>query len=130
MLSSDVDIALTSYDAANQDKEIASRFNQGMVLVKSNRGAYQGGGNLAPDYLASYLVDLFDQKNVKYQLSELPTKLQKGGGGTIAMHFAHRGIPVIDAGVPIGNMHGKHSTAHVGDLGQLIKGYKAFIQRE
>src|SRR3989339_819364 len=79
--------------------------------------------------IASYLMDLFEENNVMYQMSELPSKLQKGGGGTIAKYFAQKGIQVIDVGVPVGNMHGKHPTAHIGDLGQLIKGYKSFIGR-
>jgi len=129
MISSDVDIALTSYDSQYQDPAIATRFNRGIAIVKSNGGIFQSNGNQASNQIVSYLMDLFDENNVMYQMSECPSKLQKGGEGTIAKYFAQKGIQVIDVGVPVGNMHGKHPTAHIGDLGQLIKGYSAFIGR-
>ncbi|MFH1064397.1 MAG: hypothetical protein V1729_04920 [Candidatus Woesearchaeota archaeon] len=130
MLSCDVEIALTTYDKGNQDEEVASRFNKGIALVKSNGGSYQYGGHLTSDEMAGYTTSLLKGAGVVYQTSEIPTKLEAGGGGTLAKFFAHRGIPTIDAGPPVGNMHGKNQLAHIGDFGQTLKAYRAFIERK
>lgn len=130
MISADVDLALTSYDAFNQDEAIASRLGHGITLIKATGGSNQYEGNMATDEMTGYLMDLLDKDKVVYQKGELPSKLQVGGGGTISMYFAQKGIPVIDAGPPVGNMHGKFPIAHVGDLYQTKKAYDSFIGRK
>ena len=129
MLSCDVDIALTSYDKASQDEKLAARHDGGLALVLANGGPYQGGGSLAPSHFVNELMATLDGAGVLYKCTEMPTKLNSGGGGTIAKFFGARGVPVIDVGVAVANMHGKRSMVHIGDIGQMVKGYRAFIQR-
>ena len=130
MISADVGIPLNSYDLQYQDQFSAARFGGGICLFKANGGPYQSNGNLASDEMTAYTMDLLDKTGVIYQLAETPSKLEVGGGGTISKFFAQRGIPVIDAGPAISNMHGKTSQAHIGDLYQSFKAYRSFIERK
>ncbi|MBN1646266.1 hypothetical protein JW868_04470 [Candidatus Woesearchaeota archaeon] len=130
MISGDVDVALTDADKGGQDDKSAARFNGGISIVRANGGQFQAGGHSAPLFFLNELTRLWDRAGVMHQMSELPTKTEAGGGGTIARYFAERGIPVIDAGVPCGNMHGQLPYIHVGDLAHLEKGYVVFMERE
>lgn len=74
------------------------------------------------------LTRVLDKANVKYQERMLSGKLDVGGGGTVAMYFANRGIATVDVGVPLLGMHSRVETAHVDDIGAQYGMSKAFLE--
>ena len=74
-----------------------------------------------------FLRNIYDKAGVKYQSSELG-KVDKGGGGTISLCFANRGMDVIDSGIPVMGMHSPFEITSKYDLYQAYKGYEAFYK--
>ena len=72
---------------------------------------------------------IFEENNVKYQVSELG-RVDLGGGGTIAYILADKGMDVIDCGVPIISMHSPYEVASKFDIYQAYLGYKAFFEKD
>ena len=70
---------------------------------------------------------IFENNNIKYHSSELG-KVDKAGGGTIAVTFANRGIDVLDCGVPILCMHSPYEVCSKYDVYQAYKAYEAFYK--
>ena len=69
----------------------------------------------------------YEEAGVKYQACELG-KVDKGGGGTIALTLANRGMDVIDSGVPVMGMHSPYEITSKFDVYQAYKGYEAFLK--
>ena len=55
-------------------------------------------------------------------------KVDQGGGGTIAYIMANYGMNVIDAGVPVLNMHAPWELTSKADIFEAYKCYKAFYK--
>ena len=55
-------------------------------------------------------------------------KVDKGGGGTIALHAAKYGIEVLDCGVPVLSMHSPFEVISKIDLYTAFRGYLAFLK--
>lgn len=127
MLSADVDIAATFMNQ-NLVDETNTKAGHGMVISSycGSGGKYMG--NQATAQLMDKLMTLFEEKSVVYQVSGMPSKVDSGGGGTIAKYFAQRGIQTVDAGVPVAGMHSKTETIHRGDLYQAVKCFKVFLE--
>lgn len=62
------------------------------------------------------LTKALDKAEVKYQDRMLSGKLDVGGGGTVAMYFANRGIATLDVGVPLLGMHSRVEVDNVDDV--------------
>jgi aspartyl aminopeptidase len=67
------------------------------------------------------------ENNCSYQFDSMG-KVDVGGGGTIAAGISGLNINVLDAGVPILNMHSPMELAHVDDIYSAYKAYSAFIR--
>jgi len=130
MISADVDVAYNSNDVPYSDEESASKFGDGLVMDRHNGGRNQGNGNNVPIYLVDKYMELFTKKDVPFKVSSIPPKVNVGGGGTISMYFAHRGLPVVDMGIAIINMHGKNSVIFLPDLYQMVRGFHAFFESD
>lgn len=130
MISADVDVAYNSNDIPYSQEESASKFGEGLIMDRHNGGRSQSYGNNVSVALVDRYMEFFKQHKVVFKVSAIPSKVNTGGGGTIAMYFAHRGIPVVDMGVPVVNMHGKHSVVFLPDVHQMINGFKAFYGHE
>ena len=63
--------------------------------------------------------------SIKFQSDEMG-KIDAGGGGTIAMFFARKGIDVIDIGIPILNMHSPFEIAAFRDIESARDIYREF----
>ncbi|MFA6306692.1 MAG: aminopeptidase [Patescibacteria group bacterium] len=75
------------------------------------------------------LVELYNKnKAIVYQLVGGMGKIDKGGGGTIAKYLANRNMEVIDAGVPLFNMHAPLEISSKADLYCAYLAYKAFLE--
>ncbi|MFW5745931.1 MAG: hypothetical protein ACOCWQ_00080 [Nanoarchaeota archaeon] len=130
MISADVDVAFNSNDASYSQEESASKFGEGLIMDRFNGGANQSYGNNVPLTLVDRYMNLFKKYDIQFKVSAIPPKVNTGGGGTIAMYFAHRGIPVVDMGIPVLSMHGKYPTIFLPDFFQMLKGYKVFFEED
>lgn len=126
MLSSDVNSAFDPLNPELYDKQNSSFLGKGMVINK-----YTGSkGKLAasdanPEFIAK-VRGVFNKHKVCYQCAEL-SKVDCGGGGTIAHFAAEFGMQVLDAGVPVMSMHAPWEMTSVYDVQQVYKAYKAFL---
>ena len=68
-----------------------------------------------------------DSSNVYYQTAELG-RVDQGGGGTIAYILANLNMDVIDAGIPVLNMHSPMEIVSKIDVFEAYKAYIAFIK--
>ncbi|MBU4501494.1 MAG: hypothetical protein KKA79_02800 [Nanoarchaeota archaeon] len=127
MLSADVDIAATFRNKAMVD-ETNTKAGHGLCISSycGSGGKYMG--NQVTAKFMDQLITIFEENKAVYQVSGMPSKVDSGGGGTIAKYFAERGIPTADAGVPVAGMHSKTETIHRGDLYQTMKCFEAFIK--
>ena len=124
MLSSDVTAAFDPLYADAYSKHTSAKLGYGMMLSKYNGSHGKSGSNDAmPEYIAK-LRNLF--KNELYQFDEMG-KVDMGGGGTIASIYCRFNMNVIDAGVPVLNMHSPMELTHVDDILSAFRCYKKFL---
>lgn len=127
MLSSDVTAAYDPLYSDAYDKKSSAKFNGGLMFSKYNGGrGKSGGADANPEFIA-YVRKVMQDAKVKYQFDSMG-KVDVGGGGTIASMVCELNINVLDAGVPILNMHSPLELAHVNDIYNAYLGYMAFIQ--
>lgn len=124
MLSSDVTAAFDPLYADAYSKHTSAKLGYGMMLSKYNGSHGKSGSNDAmPEYIAK-LRNLF--KNELYQFDEMG-KVDVGGGGTIASIYCRFNMNVIDAGVPVLNMHSPMELTHVADILSAFRCYRKFL---
>ena len=68
-----------------------------------------------------------DQENIHFQTAELG-RVDQGGGGTIAYILGNYNMNVIDAGIPVLNMHSPMEIVSKADVYEAYKAYVAFIK--
>jgi aspartyl aminopeptidase len=127
MLSADVNAAFDPSYASVFDKKNSSYMGKGLVLTKytGSRGKY--GASDASAEFCSRVQALMDGRKIPWQFGELG-KVDKGGGGTIALHAAKYGIEVLDCGVPVLSMHSPFEVISKIDLYAAFRGYIAFLE--
>lgn len=128
MLSSDVsagsDPLYMSVDSPNN----TAYMSHGIVLNKYTGSRGKSGANDAnPEYLA-WIRKIFDENNVNWQTAELG-KVDAGGGGTIAYILANYNMDVLDAGLPVLNMHAPMEIISKVDLYEAYLAYSAFLTK-
>lgn len=125
MLSSDVTSAFDPLYADAFDKKSSARFGKGIMLSKYNGGrGKSGGADANPEFIA-YVRNVLNRGNNDYQFDSMG-KVDVGGGGTIASIISALNINVLDAGVPILNMHSPMELAHVNDIYAAYRAYNSF----
>lgn len=127
MLSSDVSAAYDPLygDVANKDQ--TSKLGGGFMLSKYNGGrGKSGGADANPEFIAG-VRNVLNESDVKYQFDTMG-KVDVGGGGTIASIVCRLNINVMDAGVPVLNMHSPFEITHKDDVENAYKGYMAFLK--
>ena len=125
MLSADVDAALDPIYASVSERNNASYLGKGVGLNKYTGARGKSGASDANAEFVAEIRHIFENNNVKYQVSELG-KVDVGGGGTIAYILANKGVDVIDCGVPILSMHSPYEVSSKFDLYSAYQGYIAF----
>lgn len=129
MLSSDVSAAYDPLYGEVSNKEMTCKLGGGFMLSKYNGGRGKGGGADAnPEFIAAIRKTLNDA-GTKYQFDTMG-KVDVGGGGTIASIVCRLNINVMDAGVPVLNMHSPMEITHVDDITNTYEGYKAFLKSD
>jgi aspartyl aminopeptidase len=127
MLSSDVTAAFDPLYADVYDKKSSAKLGDGIMFSKYNGGrGKSGGADANPEFIA-YIRNIMKFHKCKYQFDSMG-KVDQGGGGTIASMVADLNINVLDAGVPVLNMHSPMELAHVNDIYAAYEAYTAFIK--
>lgn len=125
MLSADVDGAVDPNFSEAFEKNNNSKIGYGIGINKYTGGR---GKSNASDANAEYVAEvrrIFEENGIPYQESELG-KIDEGGGGTIALIFANKGIDIIDCGVPVLSMHSPYEVTSKVDVYYAYKAYQAF----
>lgn len=126
MLSSDVSAGVDPLYINVSDKKNAAFLGQGIVFNKYTGARGKSGCNDAnPEYIAQ-LRKILDDAKVNYQTAELG-KVDQGGGGTIAYIMGNYNMNVIDAGVPVLNMHAPWEVVSKADVYEAYRAYKSFL---
>ena len=127
MLSSDVSAGFDPlYPSVNEAKNTAY-LSKGLCINKYTGARGKSGCNdSSPEFIAE-IRKVFDEANVNYQTSELG-KVDQGGGGTIAYILGNYNMDVIDAGVPVLNMHSPMEIVSKADVYEAYKRYVSFLK--
>lgn len=126
MLSSDVSAAVDPLYVKVSEKKNAAYLGNGIVFNKYTGARGKSGCNDAnPEYMAQ-LRRVLDDARVHYQTAELG-RVDQGGGGTIAYIMGNYTMDVIDAGVPVLNMHAPWEVVSKADVYEAYRAYKAFL---
>ena len=126
MLSSDVSAGFDPLYPSVNDSKNAAYLGEGLVFNKYTGSRGKSGCNDSmPEYYA-FIRKAMDDANVNWQSSELG-KVDQGGGGTIAYILGNYNMFVIDAGIPVLNMHAPMEIVSKVDVYEAYLGYKAFL---
>ena len=126
MLSSDVSAAFDPLYAYVSEPNNSAYFGEGIVFNKYTGARGKSGSNDAnPEYYA-FIRKTMDDANINWQSSELG-KVDQGGGGTIAYILGNYNMNVIDAGVPVLNMHAPMEIVSKADVYEAYRAYLAFL---
>lgn len=126
-LSADVNGAMHPDWAEVHDKMNAGYLNAGMVISKFTGTRGKSGSNEANAEFIGQLRRIFEENDIVWHMAELG-KVDEGGGGTIAKFMAYYGMNVIDAGVPVLDMHSPFEITSKADIWMTYKGFKAFLE--
>ena len=126
MLSSDVSAGYDPLYASVNDPKNAAYLGEGLVFNKYTGSRGKSGSNDSmPEYYA-FIRKTMDDANINWQNAELG-KVDQGGGGTIAYILGNYNMRVIDAGIPVLNMHAPMEIVSKVDVYEAYLGYKAFL---
>ena len=126
MLSSDVSAGFDPLYASVSDPKNAAYLGEGLVFNKYTGARGKSGSNDAmPEYYA-FIRKTMDDAKINWQNAELG-KVDQGGGGTIAYILGNYNMRVIDAGIPVLNMHAPMEIVSKVDVYEAFLGYKAFL---
>ncbi|MBP3619146.1 MAG: aminopeptidase [Clostridia bacterium] len=129
MISSDVTAGVDPNYVSPYNVETDAHLARGISFNKFTGARGKSGANDAnPEFIAQ-LRDCLDKAEVAYQATEMG-KVDQGGGGTIAYIMAKYGMNVIDAGVPVLNMHAPWEVVSKVDVYETYRAYKAFFGME
>ncbi len=129
MISSDVSAAFDPLYPSVTEAKNSAYFGNGIVLNKYTGSRGKNGCNDAsPEYIA-WLRKLFDENKINFQTAELG-KVDQGGGGTIAYILGNYNMDVIDAGIPVLNMHSPMEIVSKADIYEAYLAYTEFLKAE
>ena len=128
MLSSDVSAGVApNYDSVFEKKN-AAFLGCGICFNKYTGARGKSGCNDAnPEFIAE-VRRVMDEEAVLFQTGEIGA-VDEGGGGTIAAILAELNMDVLDAGVPVLNMHSPSELASKADLYEAYRAYRAFLTK-
>lgn len=128
MLSSDVSAGFDPLFAGVNDPKNAAYLGRGIVFNKYTGSRGKSGSNDAnPEYVA-WIREIMDENTIHFQTAELG-KVDQGGGGTIAYILGNYNMNVVDAGVPVLNMHAPMEIVSKADVYEAYLAYLAFLKK-
>lgn len=128
MLSTDVTNALDPNFTSVSDEKNEHFLGHGLGIIKYSGSRGKSGASDANAEFLSAVTRLFDREKIQWQIGEMG-KVDAGGGGTIAKHFANLGMEVLDCGVPVLSMHAPFELVHKYDVYETYRAYKCFIEK-
>jgi len=126
MLSSDVSAGVDPLFLYVNESKNSAYLGNGLCINKYTGSRGKGGCNDANPEFIAWLRKTFDDANVNFQTAEIG-KVDQGGGGTIAYILGNLNMDVIDAGIPVLNMHAPMEIVSKVDLYEAYLGYRAFL---
>lgn len=128
MLSSDVSAGFDPNYPAVFERKNSAYMGHGLALNKYTGSRGKGGCNDASPEFIAHLRQIMDEDGVSWQTAELG-RVDEGGGGTIAYILGNYNMMVIDAGVPVHNMHAPWEVVSKADVYEAMRGYVTFLQK-
>lgn len=124
-LSADVTEAVNPIYKEAFDPRQMPLIGNGIALMKGTgvRGKY--GGSEARGEFFAHVVRAFSESRIPWQVGSFG-KVDKGGGGTIAMFLARRGLDVLDAGPCLLSLHAPWEAISKADALCSRDAYEAF----
>lgn len=127
MLSSDVSAGVDPLYIGVNELKNSCFLGKGIVFNKyTGRGGKGGCNDASAEYIGS-IRKIMDEADIYYQTAEIG-RVDAGGGGTIAYIFANTNMDVIDAGVPVLNMHSPMEISSKADVFEAYEAYKVFVK--
>ena len=123
MLSSDVSAGLDPNYAEVFEAKNAAYLGRGICFNKYTGARGKSHANDANAEFIAKLRRVMDEEKIVFQSSEIG-KVDEGGGGTISFILARLNMDVIDAGIPVLNMH---SPCEISSKADLFEGYRAYM---
>ena len=123
-LSADVDAGVHPMFKGVHELDNAAKLGHGMGICKYGGARGKSGSNDANAEFLGELRQLFNEKKVPWQYTELG-KVDEGGGGTIARFLSEHNLEVIDCGPPLISMHSPFEIASKVDI---YSTYRAFVE--
>lgn len=125
-LSADAAAALDPDWQDLHDKQNAALLGYGPCFSKftGSRGKY--GANDAHAEYVGRLRGMLNAADIPWQMAECG-KVDKGGGGTVALFLAAYGMDVIDMGPPLLSMHSPFELASKADLYAAVQAFAVFL---
>lgn len=127
-LSSDVNGAMDPIFKSVHDPMNAAKLNYGIVVTKYTGARGKVSTNDADAEYVAEIRNLLNQEKINWQTGMLG-KIDEGGGGTVAMYLAQKGINTIDAGPALLSMHAPMEIASKLDIYETYRTYVAFYQK-
>ncbi len=126
-LSADVNAGLDPTFQDVMEKRNASMLNYGVVLTKYTGARGKSGTSDASAEFVASVRSMLDSADIIWQTGELG-KVDMGGGGTVAMFIANRGVDVVDLGVPVLSMHAPFETTSKLDVYMCYRAMYEFMK--
>lgn len=128
MLSSDVSAGFDPNYPGVFERKNSAYLGHGIALNKYTGSRGKSGCNdAAPEFIA-HIRAIMEEDNVSWQTAELG-RVDEGGGGTIAYILGNYNMYVIDAGVPVHNMHAPWEVVSKADVYEACCCYKTFLMK-
>ena len=128
MLSSDVSAGFDPLFPGVNDPKNSAYLGRGIVFNKYTGSRGKSGSNdTNPEYFA-WVRNIMDSNDIHFQTAELG-KVDQGGGGTIAYILGNYNMNVVDAGIPVLNMHAPMEIVSKADVYEAYLAYKTFLEK-
>lgn len=126
-LSSDVNAAMDPIFKGVHDPMNAAKLNNGIVITKYTGSRGKSGTNDADAEFVAEIRNMLNKNNIVWQIGMLG-KVDEGGGGTVAMFLAQKGIKTIDVGPALLSMHAPMEISSKLDVYETYRAYLAFYE--
>ena len=127
MLSSDVSAGVDPLFLGVNEMKNACHLGDGIVFNKYTGSRGKSGSNDANPEFIAWVREALDSRNICFQTAELG-RVDQGGGGTIAYILGNYNMNVLDAGIPVLNMHAPMEIVSKADVYEAYVAYKAFLE--
>lgn len=126
-LSADVNAGIDPTFQDVFERRNASMLNYGVVVTKYTGARGKASTSDASAEYVAEIRNMLDKNGIIWQSGELG-KVDVGGGGTVAVYIANKGIDVVDLGVPVLSMHAPFETTSKFDIFMCYRTMYVFMQ--